>query len=164
MSKVKPIPDGYSTVTPHLVCKGAAAAIEFYKKAFGAEELRRSPMPGTPLLMHAELKIGNSRVMLADEFPGQGEDCGGKSPQTLGGTAVTLHLYVEDTDAMFARAVKAGATATMPPWDAFWGDRYCQVKDPFGHSWAIATHNRDLTPDQMQKEAAAAFAKFGKKS
>jgi PhnB protein len=153
-----PIPDGSHTITPHLIIKGAAEAIEFYKRAFGAEELCRMPFPGPDgqvKLGHAALQIGDSKVMLADEFPEQG--CLGP----VGHSPVTLHLYVTDADAAFERAVEAGATVRMPLADMFWGDRYGQVVDPFGHSWSIAEHLEDLTPDQMEERKLAAFAGAG---
>jgi PhnB protein len=150
----QPIPDGYRTITPHLVIKGATEAIEFYKRAFGAEELCRMPFPGPDGQMrlgHAELQIGDSRFFLADEFPEQGVT------GPTGSSPVTIHLYVTDADAVFGRAVAAGATATMPPADMFWGDRYGKLVDPFGHHWSIATHLEDPTPEQMQERMAAAF-------
>jgi uncharacterized glyoxalase superfamily protein PhnB len=153
-AKVKPIPEGFHSVTPHLVVKGAAKAIGFYKKAFGAEEVVRMPAPDGERLMHAEIKIGDSFVMLADEFPEMG---GGKSPEALGGSPVGLMIYVPDVDATFNQAVAAGAKVKMPPTDMFWGDRYSKVTDPFGHEWAIATHKEDLTPEQMSERAAKAF-------
>ncbi len=146
MTQVAPIPAGFSTVTPHLVVEGAADAIEFYKKAFGATEMGRMPGPGGKL-MHAMIQIGNAFVMLVDDFP----DWGSFGPKALKGSPVVMHLYVEDADAWYQRAVEAGATAKMPPADMFWGDRYGQVTDPFGHTWSIATHQRDLTPEQMQE-------------
>jgi PhnB protein len=148
---VKAIPDGVHAVTPHLVCAGASDAIAFYKKAFNAEELSRFESPDGKSLMHAAIRIGNSMVMLTDENPAW------KSfgPNALGGTPVTLQLYVPDCDAVFAQAVAAGGTARMPPADMFWGDRYGQVVDPYGHVWAIATHQRDLTPAQMMAEMKA---------
>lgn len=154
MSKVKAVPDGFHTVSAHLVVKGAGKAIEFYKKAFGAEEVMRMPGPDGQSVCHAELKIGDSTVMLADENPEW--QC--FSPLTLKGTPVTLHLYVENADAAYDRAVKAGATATMPLMDAFWGDRYGKVTDPYGHHWSIATHTKDLTPEQIAKGAEEWFA------
>jgi len=144
-AKVNPIPQGMYTITPHLACEGASNAIEFYKKAFNAVEIMRMPGPNGKL-MHAALKIGDSTVMLADDFP---EYEGGKGPKALGGSPVTLHMYVADTDAAFQQAVQAGATVRMPPTDMFWGDRYSQVTDPFGHHWAIATHIKDMTPEEM---------------
>jgi uncharacterized glyoxalase superfamily protein PhnB len=147
MSKVAPIPAGFHTVTPHLVCEGAADAIEFYKKAFHAVELARMPGPDGKL-MHAQLRIGTSTIMLVDDFP----DWGSVGPKALKGSPVTIHLYVEDTDALYNQAIAAGATAKMPPADMFWGDRYGVLIDPFGHSWSIATHQRDMTPEEMQAE------------
>lgn len=146
----KPIPDGFHTLTPHLAVKNAAAAIDFYKKAFGAEEVMRMPGPDGKSVMHAELQIGSSRLMLNDEFPEHGV----VSPQALGNTPATMHLYVENADAVFKQAVDAGATAAMPVQDMFWGDRYGMVVDPYGHKWAIATHTEDLTPDQIGERAA----------
>ncbi len=143
------IPAGMHTVTPHLICAGAAEAIEFYKKAFGAVELSR--MPGSEgKVMHASIRIGDSVIMLNDEMPQWG--CFG--PKSLKGSPVTIHLYVEDADAFFAQAVKAGAKVTMPLEDAFWGDRYGKVEDPFGHQWSIGTHVRDVSPEEMQKALA----------
>lgn len=156
-SQAKPIPDGFHTVTTHLVIRGAAKAIDFYKKAFGAQELHRMPMPGPgDRLMHAAIKIGDSIIMLADEFP----EMGGLSPLSLKGTPVGLHLYVTDADASFKRALDAGATVKMPIMDQFWGDRYGVVTDPFGHQWSIATHKRDMTPQEMEKAGAEAMAKM----
>jgi len=151
MSKVKPIPDGMNTVTPHLVCKEAAKAIEFYKKAFGAEERFRLGTPDKKKVLHASLRIGNSAIMLADEFP----DWGSVGPETLKGTPVVIHLYVEDADSVFDQAVRAGATVTMPLQDMFWGDRYGQLRDPFGHSWSVATHVRDVSLEEMEQAATA---------
>ena len=146
MTKVKPIPDGMHTVTPHLVCAGASDAIEFYKKAFNAVEEGRLPGQGGKL-MHAMVRIGDSPIMLVDEFP----EWGSFGPKALKGSSVTIHLYVEDVDAAVARAVGAGAKITMPLEDTFWGDRYCKLEDPFGHHWSIATHVRDVSPDEMQE-------------
>lgn len=154
----KPIPDGFHTVTAHLCIDGAAKAIDFYKKAFGAEEICRMDSPdGSGKLMHAEIKIGNSIVMIADDFP---EWCGGKPrhPKALGATPVTLHVYTENCDKAIEKATNAGATVTMPAQDMFWGDRYGQVQDPFGHLWSFATHIADLTPEQMMEGAAKMFA------
>lgn len=145
---VNPIPPGMHSITPHLVCAGAAEAIEFYKKAFGANEGGRLAGPDGRL-MHAHLTIGDSALMLVDEMPEW--KCLG--PNALGGSPVTIHLYVKDADAVFAQAVAAGAQPTMPVADMFWGDRYGQVTDPFGHKWSIATHVRDLTPDEIAKGA-----------
>jgi PhnB protein len=146
MTNVKPIPEGMHAVTPHLVCAGAADAIEFYKKAFDAVDLGRLPGPQGKL-MHAAIRIGDSTVMLADEFP----DWGSMSPKSLKGSPVTIHLYVRDVDAFVARAVAAGARITMPLEDMFWGDRYCKLEDPFGHRWSVATHIRDVSPEEMQQ-------------
>ena len=149
-----PIPAGYHVITPHLVIKGAAEAIEFYKRAFGAEEICRMPFPekdGTMKLGHAELQIGDSKLFLADEFP----DYGSVGPSG-GGSPVTIHLYVTDADAAFARAVEAGASVAMPLDNMFWGDRFGKLVDPFGHHWSIAEHLEDPTPEQM-KERMAAF-------
>lgn len=142
---VKPIPDGMHTLTPHLVCAGAAEAIEFYKKAFNAVELRRMDGPQGKLI-HAEVRIGDSVLMLVDEFP----EMGAKGPKSMEGSPVTLHLYVEDADATAAQAVAAGARVTMPVDEAFWGDRYGQLEDPFGHRWSVATHVRDLSPQEIR--------------
>ncbi len=151
MSKVKPIPDGMNTVTPHLVCKDAAKAIVFYKKAFGAEERFRLNTPDGKKVLHAGLRIGDSAVMLADEFP----DWGSVGPETLKGTPVVIHLYVEDADSVFDQAVQAGAAVTMPLQDMFWGDKYGQLRDPFGHSWSVATHVRDVSFEEMEQAAKA---------
>ncbi len=148
---VQPVPDRNHTVTPHLVIKGAKEALDFYQRALGAELEGSFESPDGQSVMHAEIKIGDSIVMIADEFPGT------TSPGTLGGTTVTLHLYVEDTDALFQRAVDAGCTAEMPPMDAFWGDRYATVLDPFGHRWSIATHLRDMTMEETAKAAEEFF-------
>jgi len=142
--QVKPIPDGMHTVTPHLVCAGGADAIEFYKKAFNAVEISRLPGPNGKL-MHAMIRIGDSAVMLQDEFP----DWGSFGPKSLKGSSVTIHLQVEDADAMIKQAAAAGAKITMPVAEMFWGDRYGQVQDPFGHNWSIATHVRDLSHEEI---------------
>jgi PhnB protein len=141
---VNPIPPGMHTITPHLVCKDAAVAIEFYKEAFGAVEQMRLPGPGGKL-MHAMVRIGDSMLMLVDEFP----DMQVRGPQALGGSAVTIHLSVADADAAFRRATAAGATVRMPVTDMFWGARYGMVQDPSGHLWSIATQVRNLTPEQI---------------
>jgi PhnB protein len=142
----KAIPDGMHTVTPHLICKGAADAIDFYKRAFGATELSRLPGPNGRL-MHAMIRIGDSTVMLIDEMP----EWGSLGPTSLKGSPVVIHLYVEDVDAVAAQAVRAGGKTTLPVSDMFWGDRYGQIEDPFGHRWSIATHVRDVTPAEMQQ-------------
>jgi PhnB protein len=152
----KAIPEGMHSVSPHLTIEGAAAAIEFYKKAFEARELMRLPAADGKRLLHAAIGIGDSTVLLNDSFP---EWSGNKGPKALGGTPVTIHLYVEDCDAVFARAVEAGATVAMPLADMFWGDRYGTLIDPFGHHWAIATHKQDLTPAQIAEAAKAAMGK-----
>lgn len=149
---VNPVPEGTHTVTPHLIVRGGDRAIDFYKRAFGAKELMRMPDPQGKL-MHAELQIGDSRVYLADEFPAWGS----LSPLALKGSPVVIHLYVEDADAVFQRALSAGAKVRQPLADAFWGDRYGQVADPFGHFWSVATHKEDLTPEEMMKRGESAF-------
>jgi uncharacterized glyoxalase superfamily protein PhnB len=142
----KRIPQGMHSVTPHLVCAGAAQAIEFYKKAFGAVEEAR--LPGSDgKLMHAMIRIGDSQIMLADEMP----EWGSLGPKALKGSPVTIHLYVDDADAFAKRAVAAGAKITMPVADMFWGDRYGKLEDPFGHQWSVGTHVRDVSPDEMQR-------------
>jgi PhnB protein len=145
-SPTKPIPDGMHSVTPHLICAGAAEAIEFYKKAFNATETSRLPGPSGKL-MHASIRIGNSAVMLVDEAP----EWGMLGPKALKGSPVHIHLYVDDADAFTAQAVAAGARVTMPVADMFWGDRYGQIEDPFGHRWSVATHVRDVTSAQMKE-------------
>ena len=150
MSKVKPIPEGYHTVTPYLCCRDAGAAIEFYKKAFGAKEILRMDNQGK--VGHAELQIGDSRIMLADEFP----EIGFVSPQSVGGSPIMIHLYVEDVDMTANRAVAAGAKVTRPVADQFYGDRGGQFEDPFGHKWYLATHKEDLSPEEIGRRAAAA--------
>jgi PhnB protein len=152
MSQVKPIPEGMHSVTPHLICAGAAAAIEFYKKAFNAVELGRLPDPSGKL-MHAMIQIGDSVVMLVDEFP----DWGKVGPKSLKGSPVTIHLYVEDVDATFGRAIATGAKVVMPVEDMFWGDRYGVLEDPFGHYWSVATHIRDMTNKEVEQAAQKMF-------
>ncbi len=145
-STVKPIPEGMHSLTPHLICAGAAAAIEFYRKAFGAVELGR--LPGADgKLMHAALRIGDSTLMLVDENPAWQA----LGPKALKGSPVTIHLYVPDVDAAVAQAVAAGAKVTMPVADMFWGDRYGKLEDPFGHQWSVATHTREVSPDEMAR-------------
>jgi len=148
MSDVKKIPDGQGGIIPYLVVDNAAAAIDFYKAAFGAIEIKRAPTPDGKKLLHAALKIGSSNLYLCDDFP---EFCDGKirNPKALGTTPVTIHQYVEDCDAVIARAEKAGAKVTMKPEDTFWGDRYGTITDPFGHDWSFATHIKDLSPEEM---------------
>jgi PhnB protein len=156
MADVKPIPDGHGGVTPHLVVDNATEAIEFYKKAFGAIELFRSPSPDGKKLMHASLRVRESLVYLCDDFP----EWGGKSrnPKTLGTTTVTIHQYVEDCDDAIKRAEEAGAKVTMPAQETFWGDRYGTIEDPYGHSWSFATHVRDVTPEEMSEAAKKHFS------
>ena len=153
---VKPVPEGYHTVTPYLIVKGAAKALEYYQKAFGATEVLRLADPSGKV-MHAEIKIGDSIVMLADEFP----EMGAKSPQTLGGSAVGICLYVPDVDARFKQAIAAGAKEERPVVDQFYGDRSGTLIDPFGHKWTIATHKEDLTPEEIGKRAAEWMKKKG---
>jgi PhnB protein len=145
---VKPIPEGYHHVTPYLVIKGAGAAIDYYKRVFGATERMRMDAPGG-MVGHAELEIGDSVVMLADEFPEQGF----KGPRAFGGTPVSLLLYVEDVDDVFRRAIQSGARELKPLADQFYGDRMGTLEDPFGHVWSIATHVEDLSPEEMQRRA-----------
>lgn len=153
--KAQAIPRGYHTVTPSLVVAGAAEAIDFYKKALGAEEIMRFPAPdGT--IMHAELRIGDSVIMLGEEMPEQG----GRSPKSYGGTPVSFFVYQENVDAAWTRAVDAGAKPIMPLADQFWGDRSGCVEDPFGHQWWLAQHIEDLTPEEMQKRAEAFFSQM----
>ena len=148
--KVNPIPEGYRTLTPYLCIKGAGEAIDLYARAFGAVELVRMAGPGNSV-MHAEVKIGDSILMISDEFP----DWGQLGPISRGGTTCTMMMYVEDCDAAFQRAVDAGCTATSQPKDEFWGDRFAKVTDPFGHQWAFATHVEDVSPEEMEKRLAA---------
>ncbi len=150
----KPIPDGYHTVTPYLIIKDAAKAIDFYREAFGATELMRLASPDGKI-MHAEIKIGDSPIMLCDECP----DWNALSPQTIGGTAVSIVLYLADVDSIVGRAVAAGASLLMPVEDQFWGDRMGTVADPFGHKWSIATHIEDVSPEEIEKRAKSVFEK-----
>jgi len=147
---VKAIPDGYYSLTPYLVCKGAEKAIAFYAKVFGAQEMMRMPGPDGSIA-HAEVKIGNSMLMLADENAERGH----LSPETIGGSPCSIMFYTNDVDDVFKRAVAAGAKAEMPPVDMFWGDRMGNLVDPFGHKWAIATHKEDVSPEEMEKRMAA---------
>ena len=150
-NEVKPIPEGYNSVTPYLIVNGAARAVEFYKQAFGATVTVRMDGPDGRV-GHAEMRIGNSCVMLADEHP----EMGARSPQTIGGSPVSLLLYVEDVDATVSQAVEAGAKLTRPVKDQFYGDRTGGLEDPFGHAWYVATHVEDVAPEEMRKRAAAA--------
>jgi PhnB protein len=151
---VKPVPEGYHAVTPYLFCKGAAAAIEYYKKAFGATELMRHDAPGGTI-GHAEIRIGDSVIMLADEYP----DMNALSPPTIGGTPVLILLYVADVDTVFNRSLAAGGMQLHPLEDKFYGDRTGTLLDPFGHMWTIATHKEDVSPEEMTRRAAAAMKK-----
>jgi PhnB protein len=146
-----PIPPGHHVLTPHLVIKGAADAIDFYKRAFGAKELSRMSMPGSEKIGHAELQFGDSKLFLADEFPDYGSIAPGSS------SPVTIHFYSTDADATFAQAVQAGATVSMPLMDAPWGDRFGKLIDPYGHHWSISEHLEDLTPEQIEERMAKAF-------
>ncbi|MDP9159582.1 MAG: VOC family protein [Acidobacteriota bacterium] len=148
--KVKPIPDGYHTLTPHLTVRDAARALDFYQKAFGAQILHVHKMPDGKI-MHATIKIGDSLCMLNDEFP----EWQTLSPVSTAGSGVTLHIQIEDVDTAFKQAVSAGATVKMPLMDMFWGDRYGTVSDPFGHTWSLATHVRDVSPEEMQQASEA---------
>ena len=156
--KVNPIPKGYHSVTPGLAVRDAAQALEFYKKAFGAKEKFRMPGPDGKI-MHAEIMIGNSHIMVGEEMP----EMNHLSPQALNGTPVNLYVYVKNVDKAFDQAVRAGATVVMPVMDAFWGDRHGSLKDPFGHSWGLATHKRDLSPKEIKKAAEEWFAQQAKK-
>jgi PhnB protein len=153
MADVKPIPDGYPQITPYLHIDGAAAAIDFYRDVFGATERMRMPSPGGKI-GHAELEIGDSLVMLSDEHP----DRGILGPKTLGGTPVTITVYVDDVDALFERAINAGAKAERSVENQFYGDRSGQFEDPFGHRWSVATHVEDVPPEEMSKRAAEVMA------
>ena len=152
----QPIPEGYHTATPYLVIDGAAEAIDYYKKAFGAKERMRMEAPGNRI-GHAEIEIGDSLVMLSDAFPQSTT----KAPTELGGTTAGVFLYVEDVDAVVKKAIDAGATVTMEVADQFWGDRFGSITDPFGHSWSIATHVEDVPPEEMAERAKAAMAEMG---
>ena len=158
--QVKAIPTGYHSITPMLTVREVDKAIDFYKRALGAEERSRFKGPDGKSIMHAELKVGDSILMLGGEHADQG--CRG--PQTLGGTPVTLYLYVEDVDTAFHRATSAGATVTMPVADMFWGDRCGQFMDPFGHKWSLATHKENLSQEEIQKRGEAFFAEMAKRS
>jgi len=152
-TKIKPIPEGYHTLSAYLTVRGASDALEFYKKAFGAVELMRLNMPDGKIA-HAEFKIGDSILMISDENP----ECGSTSPEALGGSPVTLHLYVADADATFSDAIQAGAKEKMPLENQFWGDRMGGVVDPFGHHWLVATHVEDVDPGEFQSRMQACFA------
>lgn len=154
MVHVKPIPDGAQTVTSSLVVRGAKQAIEFYKAAFGAKELGVFYMPDGVKVMHAEIQIGDTKLYLTDEYL----EMGARSPQAIGGSSVSFNIYTEDCDALFKRAVTAGAKVEMPLADQFWGDRYGRVTDPFGHAWAIMTHKEDVSRDEMTRRMKEAMA------
>jgi PhnB protein len=156
MANVKPVPEGYATITPYLCIDGAADAIDFYVKVFGAKERMRMGAPGGKI-GHAEVEIGDSVVMLADEFP----DMAFRSPKTIGGSAVVIHLYVDDCDAVIDAAVKAGSRVVQETEDRFYGDRSGQIEDPFGHNWNVSTHIEDVPPEEMAKRVAAMEAEMG---
>lgn len=158
-AKAMAVPDGFHTITPYLVIRDAAKAVEFYKSAFGAE-VRGIHYTPEGKIMNADLKIGDSVVLLSEEFP----EMRVLSPQSLGGPSVTIHIYTENVDARFKQAVSAGASVVMPVMDMFWGDRYGQLADPFGHRWSIATHVEDLTSDEIQKRGQAVFAEMAKRA
>jgi PhnB protein len=158
-ASTKPVPQGFHTVTPSLTVRNAAQAIDFYKKALGAQELNRMEMPDGKI-GHAELKIGDSIIFLSDEMPGMGMS---KSPQTLGGCTGVLNIYVPDVDTAFERAVTAGAKTAMPVADMFWGDRYGTFVDPFGFAWGMATHKEDVSPADMEMRMKEAFAAMAEK-
>jgi PhnB protein len=160
MSKlVSPIPAGYHTLTPYLYIRGAAEAIEFYKKAFGAKEHFRMPGPDGKTIGHAEIQIGDSMIMMADEMPAMGI----KGPQSLNGTSASFLLYVKDVDAAFKLAIDAGAKVTRPLENKFYGDRMGSLADPYGHEWSLATHIEDVSPEEMNKRVAAEYAKMAGK-
>ena len=152
--KVRAVPEGFHTLTPQLVVHDAAAAIDYYRRTFGATVRRIHRAPGGAAITHAELKIGNSVLIVRDEFPGMHA----LSPQSLGGTTAAVHVYVEDVDAVFQRALAAGAKILVPLNDAFWGDRYGVIVDPFGQHWSLATHTQDLSPEEIRKAADEAIA------
>jgi PhnB protein len=155
MMAVQPVPEGYHTVTPYLAVDNAAEAIDFYRRAFGAKERARIAGPGDSV-MHAELEVGDSLVMLSDPFP----QASTTPPKELGGTSASVFMYVEDIDAVYRQAIDAGATSLMEPDDMFWGDRFGSVQDPFGHSWTIATHIEDLEPEEMRRRSEEFMAQM----
>jgi PhnB protein len=154
-TEAKPIPEGYHTITPTLTVSDCARALDFYKKAFGAQERMRADGPGGKV-WHAEITIGDSIVMVNDEFPEQGA----VAPSTIGGSPVGLWVYTDDVDAAYERAVEAGATTDMEPDDMFWGDRLCALRDPYGHKWTLATHVEDVSPEDMEKRQKAAMEQW----
>ena len=158
-AQVQPIPKGYHAVTPYLVVNDAKGALDFYRRAFGAKEIMRMDGPGGKI-SHAELKIGDSMLMLSDEMPGSG--C--RAPSSLGGSTVNIFLYVENVDTVFHQAVSAGAKVDAAPADMFWGDRYGKLVDPFGHSWSLATHKEDVAPAEMSKRMKEAMANMGQQA
>jgi PhnB protein len=158
-TKVKPIPDNYRTVTPYLVVDNAKSAMEFYRRAFGAKEVMKMDGPGGKIA-HAELKIGDSMIMISDEMPGSGA----RAPHSLNGTTASVFLYLEDVDSTFKQAVSAGAKVEAQPADMFWGDRYGRLTDPFGHLWSLATHKEDVAPQEMERRMREAAAKAGQQT
>jgi PhnB protein len=156
----KSIPEGYHSVTPYLIIKGAAGAIDFYKRVFGATEVMRMPDPSGGRIGHAEIKIGDSHIMLADEYP----EMGHRSPQTLGGAGVSLMIYLDGVDEVFKRALAAGAKEMQPLKNQFYGDRSGTVQDPYGHVWTIATHVEDVPPDEMERRAKEAMQQMQQKA
>ena len=158
-TQARPIPQGFRSVTPYLTLNDAARALDFYKRAFNAQEVMRMEAPGGKI-GHAEIRIGDSVIMLADEMPGTGS----RSPQSLGGTTGGIFLYVENADAFFNQAVSAGAQVEAALADMFWGDRYGRLRDPFGHSWSVATHKEDVAPEEMSKRMQEAIAKMGQQT
>ncbi|HEX9745054.1 MAG TPA: VOC family protein [bacterium] len=157
MGNVKPVPDGYHTITPYIVVKGIDEALNFYQKAFDAEKIHVALMPDGKTVMHAEMQIGDSRIMMNDEWPQSNM----LSPSSIGNSPVTLHLYVEDVDKIFQQAVDAGCQVGFPLEDTFWGDRYGLLIDPYGHKWSVATHKEDLTPEEMEKRSNEYFSRMG---
>lgn len=155
-TNTRPIPEGYHSLTPHLVVENAGEAIDFYKKAFGAKERARMESPDGNAVMHAELQIGDSVIMLNDEFP----DHGIRSPRAYDGSPVSIHLYVENVDTVFRQAIEAGAKEVFPLQDQFWGDRFGKLVDPYGHHWSLATHIEDVEPEEMAKRAEEAMKEF----
>ena len=158
---VKPIPEGYHSVTASIVVRDAAKALDFYQRAFGATNVQRMMTPDGKKTMHADFTIGDSHIMMSDEFPEMGPGC--RSPETLGGTSCNLNIYTKDVDALWKQAVGAGAKVSMPLADQFWGDRYGKLVDPFGHEWGLMTHIENPTPEEMKKRAEALFAQAAKR-